>query len=85
MFRFILPRLDGTVLDFAIGAADLPAAFERFARDWWRPEMTGSFGVWKNHALIARVLVGMDRHTGDLVPYLRDIDPPRQQSLACGD
>ena len=54
MFRFILFRLDGTVMDFAMGAANLPAAFEPIARDWWRPEMVRSFGVWQHHSRIAR-------------------------------
>jgi hypothetical protein len=34
---------------------------------------------------VARVLVARDNETGEPVPYLREIDPPRQQSLACGD
>jgi hypothetical protein len=65
MFRFILPRLDGTVMDFAIGSANLPAAFEQSARDWWRPEMVRSLGVWQHHPRIARVLVAIDKNTGD--------------------
>lgn len=88
MFRFLCPKLDGTVMDFAIGAADLQAAFEQFARDWWRPEMTGSFGVWQNHALVARVLVAMDKNTGDLVPFMQElaaVAPSQANRFACGD
>lgn len=82
MFRFILPRLDGTVIDIAIGARDLPAAFEQFSRDWWRQEMTGSFGVWQNHALVARVLVAMDKTTGDLVPFIQELTPWKSNASA---
>jgi hypothetical protein len=65
VFRFILLRPDGIVVDFAMGAASLPGAFEHFARDCWRPEMLRSFGVWQNHARIARVLVAIDKNPGD--------------------
>ena len=58
---------------------------DTFAREHWMPELTGAIGVWLNAALVARVLVAWNSETGDPVPYLREIDPPRQQSLACGD
>ena len=88
MFRFILPFPDNTVLNVAIGANDLPAAFEQFTRDWWNCGMTGAIGVWQNHALVARVLVAMDKDTGDLVPYLQEIRgivPSTANRFACGD
>jgi hypothetical protein len=88
MFRFILPHLDGRITDIAIGAKDLAAAFEQFARDWWRPDMTGAIGVWHNHALVARVLPTTDRQTGEIKPFMQELIPifnTQSNRFACGD
>jgi hypothetical protein len=49
------------------------------------PELTGAIGGWQYAALVARVLVAWNSETGESAPGLQEIDPPRQQSLACGD
>ena len=84
-FRFIHPYPDGRIFNRAVGGNDLRAAFNTFFHDHWIPELTGAIGIWQGETLVARVLVGRDNETGEPVPYLREIDPPRQQSLACGD
>lgn len=86
MWRYIYAFPDGRIYNRAVGGKDLAESFETFARIHWQPdEPPGSLAVFRNHAVVARVLMGRDNETGDLVPYLQEFDPPRRQSLACGD
>lgn len=73
MFRFIQPQLDGSVIDIAIGAKDLQSACDQFADNWWRPEMTGAWAVFQNHALVARMLPVYNDATGDTTLMYREI------------
>lgn len=46
LYRFLCPRLDGSVIDVAIEADDLQAAVDDFADNHWQTEMSGTFAVW---------------------------------------
>ena len=86
MYRFVYAFPDGRVYNRAVGGKDLQESFETFVRVHWQPnDPPGTLAVFQNHAVVARVLVGRDNESGDPVPYLKEIDPPRQHSLACGD
>jgi hypothetical protein len=47
--------------------------------------MDGKFAVWCGRRLIARSMPCWNEETGEVTPMYQEFDPPRQQSLACGD
>ena len=75
MFHFISPNADGTVMHIAIGANDINAAFEQFQRDWFRPTMNRSIGVWHNAALTHRVLPVYNVQTDSLDCFIQPLMP----------
>jgi hypothetical protein len=85
LYRFLCPRLDGSVIDVAIEADDLQAAVDDFADNHWQTEMSGTFAVWSGQRLAARVMPCWNAACGEVRPMYQEFDPPRPQSLACGD
>jgi hypothetical protein len=77
-FRFIAPLSGGTIADITIDAMFLDRAFEQFKASNPAP---GWFAVWCGLRLAGHVRVDVD---GALLTDLKT-EPPRQQSLACGD
>ena len=77
-FRFLAPLSDGTLADVTVGAITLRAAFEKFTTTT-RPH--GWYAVWCGLRLAGHVRV--DEEGAELVDL--KTEPPRQQSLACGD
>jgi hypothetical protein len=87
-YRFISPSPSGSVIDIALETDDLQAAFDDFAENHWRPEMTGTFAVWCGQRLAARILPLRNAGTGDVAPMYQEFDPsPRSTAnrFACGD
>ena len=72
MFRFFRPCLDGSVVDTAIGARDLAAAFDQFRRYHWLCTTPGAIAVFHNHTLVGRVLPELDEASGENVPMLQE-------------
>lgn len=75
MFRFIMPFDDGTVLNIAIGAKDVDAAFHQFRIQWWNCGMSRAIGVWHNAALTHRVLPIYDQGKDEMDCFLQTLSP----------
>lgn len=75
MYRFLHPHTNGTLTDIMIGADDLAGAFEQFRAIWWRPNLTGCVGVWRNSCLEARIVPVLNVQTGELEPLLQELKP----------
>lgn len=76
MFAFVMPRADGTVFHLTLGGRDLDHAFQQFRDGWWtETDHTWAIGVWRNAALVARILPIVDPMTGLMTCFMVAIKP----------